>query len=111
MKSELTGIKYLVEIILSDYPDTRNSDKKLISFLWTRFYPEIVRTDSDNLRKFIYLSDMLDLPSPESIRRARQVIQNTEKRLVPTSEGVAKKRRMNVDEWREALGYYNLNTP
>jgi len=52
---------------------------------------------------FIPFEDFEKMPSFESIRRIRQHIQNTEKKLLPTDEKVRKQRKISEEEWRDWL--------
>ena len=43
-----------------------------------------------------------------SIERCRRKIQNDLGKYLPTKEKVARKRKMNIDEWRVAMGYATI---
>ena len=73
-----------VKTILENYPDTRNSDKKLIWEFWVQ---EMVVFSG-----FLSFENFIKATSPESIRRARQKIQQLYPELGPTSELVRKRR-------------------
>lgn len=85
-------------------PETRNSDITLMIELWKRFYPEEV------IGGGLYLKALYDLPRESDIGRVRRHIQGDETRPVairylPTSEQVAKQRRIN-----EAIWWLSMNT-
>jgi len=75
-----------VKTILENYPETRNSDKRLIWKFW-----EIEGATNGNV---IFFASFLKATSHESIRRARQLIQAKYPELQPTSELVRKQRRI-----------------
>lgn len=106
MIPQLKQIKERVEYVLEQVPEARNSDKVLIGLVWRKFYPDLIHTNLVS-KDYVFLSDLMHLPSPESIRRVRQKIQNTEGKYPPTSWEVARKRRFLESEWRLALGYTN----
>jgi hypothetical protein len=78
-----------LKTILENYPDTRNSDKRLI---WKFWEEEGLIDYGDAYGDFIKECDFLKATSPESIRRARQKIQQLYPELGPTSELVRKRR-------------------
>ena len=84
--------KKLIETILRDKPETRDNDKLLILYVWQakglRFTPEQVQ-------KF------KDMPSPETIRRGRQLLQ--EKGKYRASEEVEEKRYELYKETKQAI--------
>ena len=60
----------LVKEILTDYPETRDSDKKLIWNVWDEL--DFIDQSEYNC---IHYEDFMNAPSTESIRRCRQKIQ------------------------------------
>lgn len=109
-------LKSRVERILRDYPKARDSDVWLTIKLWTIYHPtriqggEIESADGVTIpagKKYIYLLDILDLPSEDKISRHRRFFQNTLKKYLPTSWEVAKTRKIKEKEWRE---YINSQT-
>jgi len=78
-----------IKNILENYPDTRNSDKKLI---WKFWEIEGSLDFGDAYGEFIKECEFLKATSPESIRRARQKIQQLHPELGPTSDQVRKRR-------------------
>lgn len=84
--------KKLIETILRDKPEARDNDKLLILYVWQakglRFTPEQVQ-------KF------KDMPSPETIRRGRQLLQ--EKGKYRASEEVEEKRYELYKETKQAI--------
>jgi hypothetical protein len=76
-------IRENVEAILAKHPGTRNDDKDLMLTYWE----EIDNVKLGNRFDFIFFAT-----SPESIRRARQLIQE-EGSYLPDDEVVAKRRR------------------
>lgn len=87
--------------ILTDFPQSRDSDQYLTIKLWCIFYPSRIHEDKENqLKKFVYLVDIMELPREDNVKRIRAIIQNEEHRFLPTSLEVAKQRRINEEEWR-----------
>ena len=76
-------ISRVVEMCLRDYPETRDSDRKLLVKVWEHcgFY----LSEAQRYKFF-------GIASPESIRRTRQKIQESGK--YPASERVSKSRRL-----------------
>ncbi len=85
---ELGQVKWLVEQILATDEQARNSDKYLIWKIMSRFTE-------------IPFEVFLNMPSMESIRRTRQIIQNKEGRYPPTDSEVMAKRKVREQEIRE----------
>ncbi len=73
-----------IKIILENRPETRNSDKRLIWYFWME---EGLATSFQ-----MFYADFAKATSPESIRRARQKIQQLHPELGPTSELIKKRR-------------------
>ena len=86
MKSEqIKTLKDRVGQILEMNPSTRNSDKELVQQVCGIYGYDPIRKAS-------------------AIERCRRYW-NGEGKYLPTMEEVARQRRMNIDEWRKALGY------
>lgn len=83
---QIKTIKAQVEYILKTRPETRNSDAELTEIV-TNFFEH---------------PDKLKIA--ETCRRTRQWF-NQHRQYLPTNEKVAKQRKINIDEWRVALGY------
>lgn len=91
-------VKQGVFTILESIPETRNNDKLLMLTFWERY-------DDADLSQPFGDSFMAAKTPPESIRRARQQIQNTGL-FLPTNESVLKTRRMLQ---QEATAYHATN--
>ena len=91
-------LKDQVEIILSDYPKTRDSDITLMIHLWNKFYSVHIKNTSGG--QGIFLSSLYTLPTQESIKRIRAIIQNDEHRFLPTDSRVRKRRRIKEENWK-----------
>ncbi len=101
-------LKEQIETVLKDSPPTRNDDVALTIGIWKKFYSDKIRQSTKDENVYgVYLHDIFFLPREDTIKRIRAVIQNEEGRYVPTNWAVAKKRQMNEQEWRKALGYNN----
>lgn len=81
-KKNLYKISDMVWQTLKMHPETRNSDRELISVIYSDFYGVFNQP-------FFKVMDRTDLPSFESIRRCRQKLQaeDEELRAVPDVEG------------------------
>lgn len=66
-------VKQKVETILEQYPETRDSDQKLIIYLWWYFNKEKMKHDGKNW--WVKLDDVLDLEKPDSLTRCRRKVQ------------------------------------
>ena len=95
--------------ILEKYPKARDSDQWLTIKLWCIFYPSRIKEEilpvpegeQPNVRKFVYLEDIMELPREDNVKRIRAIIQNVEHKFLPTTWEVAKQRKINEDEWKE----------
>ena len=96
-KDQIIKLKDKVAYCLELEPLTRNDDKILTWKLWHEFYGIGATITAGQFTKL--------LPSQAEIQRLRAVIQNDEKRFLPTSWEVAKGRGWQESEWRAALGY------
>lgn len=85
-----------VEYVLQNYPTTRNSDIELTIKIWAVYH---------NVGSSIAVRDLFSLPREDSIKRIRARIQNDQLKYLPTSEAVTRKRKMNIQVWRQRLGY------
>ena len=92
----INTIKHKVVKCLEKYEQARNSDKILIGVIAWEYYSHLI-----DRKKRIYLKDLHKLPSYETITRCRRLIQNTEKKLLPTSKSVLEKRGLLEEEHRE----------
>lgn len=97
---QIRGLREQVREILRDQGEARNSDKLLTVMLWKRHHSDLIQEGS-----FVYLQDILALPSEDAISRCRRQIQHDDQQYLPTSEAVAKARGWNIEEWKKALGY------
>lgn len=96
MKDEIQGLRQVVEDVMTEVESTRNSDKKLIFMVLNR---KKLITDTGH-GYFILKKNIPELPSFQSIRLVRQIIQNQEKRLLPTDPEVRRMRRINEEEMK-----------
>jgi len=96
VKEELRSIKERVEWLLKNYPETRNDDRYLI-ILYMRFF-----TPMRKYLSFVPYRVIKELPSFESIRRARQLIQEKGKYL-PTDPNVMRRRGRLMEAYRRGI--------
>lgn len=105
IKEKVKTTKEKVEKILSDFPETRNSDKKLIWVFWNR-EGYVYKNRLGNY--VIDTENFLSATKITTIVRVRSAIQNDEKRplkerYLPTDPDVAKQRKIAQKEWKEAM--------
>ena len=98
-KSKLYKVTRMVYETLEKYPDTRSDDRLLIYIIY-RDYCGVSAND-----KFANVIINKDLPSFESIRRARQKIQESNENLRGDKE--AEKARLSEQE--TYINFSNLN--
>lgn len=105
---EIKTLKAMVESVLQDIPETRNSDIMLTIEIWKRFYPEKMR--DLGTRMAVCVSDLYYLPREDNVKRARAFFQNDKSKYLPTDPKIAKARGINTDEWLTAMGYPTRST-
>lgn len=96
------GISRKVEDILKKYPETRNSDKLLITYLWKVNYPGAFKMDEQE-KWWVAVDSITDLPSTESIRRSRQSFQ-AKGQYLPTNPEVLRQRARNQKIMHDSHG-------
>lgn len=106
MAKRQNKIKDRVEAILKDNLKARDDDAYLTVLYWVTYTPQFIREDPNTLtregkpKKFLYLSDIIEnLPREDSIRRVRAVIQNVEKKYLPTTPEIRKRRKIAEEDW------------
>jgi len=99
--ARLKDVKNKVYFVLRDHEKARNNDGTLIAHLLNKHYTRFIRKDADG-EKVVRLKDFQHFPSFESIRRARQIIQNDDNEFLPTDPKVAKARRIKEEDYRNA---------
>src|SRR3990167_7678995 len=96
-KEELKEAYQLVESCLQE-ETCRNNDTYLLFQVWAKHTG----------REVFSIEDAFSLIKPETIRRVRQIIQNEEKRFLPTIPGVLAQRKFKEQEVRE---HFSQNQP
>ena len=102
------NLKVEVETILQNIPETRNCDIRLTIEIWKAFYPSKIlkrETVPEGSKLAIDLDSLFVLPREDNVKRWRAIFQNDLGKYLPTIWEVARKRKINVERWREALGY------
>lgn len=99
MAKRQSKLRTQIIAILRQYPQSRNSDQWLTLKLWCVYFPSRIKEDAQK-KKFVYLRDVLDLPREDHVKRIRAIIQNEEKRFLPTTLEVARQRQISEMEWR-----------
>lgn len=95
VQEEFGTAKELVEEVLNSDPRARNSDLWLILMVWKK---------KQHIDVYIPYNQVKDLMSPETIRRVRQKIQNTEGKYPPTDPKVAVRRHIREEIIRKMFG-------
>lgn len=88
---------------MREQEETRNNDTKLVFHVWKKLGLEIFIREHGVELKASFM-ELAEVPNFESIRRARQRIQNVENRFLPTEMGVIMRRRIREEQFRE---YYS----
>ena len=102
MSKKIDNLKSQVLKILADFPRSRDSDQWLTIKLWCIFYPSRIKIDAEK-KKYIYLTDIMEMPREDGVKRVRAIIQNEEKKFLPTTWEVAKQREINEEEWKNYI--------
>lgn len=103
----INTLKFQVESVLKDFPESRNSDITLLVELWKRYYPDSI-SNFVATGASISLDTLYSLPQEGAVGRIRRFIQNDktrtkELRYLPTNPEIIKQRRMSEDLWREEM--------
>ncbi len=108
----INELKRQIQQVLSDIPESRNSDITLTIEIWKRFYPQRIRTNAQG-KEGVYLDDLYYLPREDHIKRIRATFQKDKKQplYLPTDPAVAKQRRINEDVWKKHLNYMPPRKP
>lgn len=93
----------MVETILRNIPESRNSDITLMIEIWEKYYPNYIKKGSSGERG-VWLKDLYTLPREDSVKRLRAQF-NHDGKYFPTDWKIAKGRGIKEDVWRKELGY------
>jgi len=93
-------VRQHVEYLLEQYPQARDSDKTLLMLYWML----VDNVDMQSGRRALYDSFMERATPPESITRARRLIQ--EEGLYPSSKPVSEERRKRQEQFKDAVQTY-----
>lgn len=92
------------------YENPRNSDVSLMLQIWTVFYAKYLHiSESGEIGLAVNVENLYRLPREDNIKRYRAIIQNQEKKFLPTNPEVRRKRRTLEEDWYESLGYAKRN--
>lgn len=91
----------MVEDVLITSPKSRESDQYLTLTIWARYYTSKLRIDELG-KKWIKLSDIMDLPREDAVKRIRAKF-NEKGQYLPTNPKVIKQRRLNISKWKNTL--------
>lgn len=98
-------LRDMVETVLRDAEDTRNSDVTLTIEIWRRYYPEHILNTSKGEKSGLFLGSLYELPREDNVKRIRAKLQNEENKYLPTIEAVRVKRKISEESWYKYLGY------
>ena len=112
----MISLKKQILYCLEQYPETRNNDISLTIKVWLNFpaYNEdkgrnVKMIYSEKTKKYyVELSDLHWLQREDVIKRERAIIQNVEKRFLPTDPKIAEFRKRNgrgETKWLKEHGY------
>lgn len=90
LREELKRVKEIVRKILAEDEKARNSDKYLTYKVMKQF---------TNIA--IPFEEFEKIPTFESVRRTRQILQNREHLFMPTDEDIIQKRKSRQKEFKE----------
>lgn len=85
---------------MAKYPQARDSDKMLLMLYWK----VIDKVNMDGNGRELFDSFMKLATAPESITRARRLIQ--EEGLYPSSKAVSEERKKRQEDYRDAIQTY-----
>lgn len=98
----LKKLKNKTEYCLKNFPETRNSDVTLTLKIWKEFYSSmLLKREKDGLI-YVALNSIYDLPREDNVKRIRAKF-NENGLYLTDSEEVARKRKLNMDMWREFI--------
>lgn len=99
--AQLKDYKQKVRMVLEAHPQARNSDLTLMAHYLHTFRRHLVEYDSEG-KPYLYLNKFKEMASPETLIRARRIIQNDDNEFLPTSPAVRKARRIKEENYRNA---------
>lgn len=97
---EMSTMLQKVKICLCDHPETRNDDRLLTFSVW-KLCGYDVEAKEGLICFNLTVDDFFKLPRPESISRARRIVQNELLLYPPTNEEILKKRGIKREELKE----------
>lgn len=97
---ELKDYKDKVFKIMEEYPKARNNDLTLMAHYLKTYRSHLVKYDPEGV-PYIELRDFKNMALPETLIRARRIIQNTDNTLLPTDPKVIKARRIKEQNYRD----------
>lgn len=108
--AELKTYKQKVARVLAKWESARNNDGSLYAHYVNTYCPSLVRKDEDG-KPSIRLEDMKHLPSPDTVGRCRQIIQNVDNLYLPTDPKVRKARKIKEENYTNCEVREANNTP
>lgn len=88
---------------LEKCPETRDSDIKLLNWIWLNYYADCISKNEQG-EYVVRLIDLYRLPREDAVKRWRAKF-NEQGKYLPTDKEVLRKRRLNEENWRSSLGY------
>lgn len=108
--ASLKTLKGQIELMLANYPETRDSDITLMIRIWREYYPSRVLMLNGSY-PCVLLENLYDLPREDNIKRIRAKIQNVDGLYLPNSWEVASKRGIEKEKWETFMGYQRTGNP
>ena len=100
---QIKHLSAMVERVLSEWVEARNSDAYLAMMVWTTYFPQAFIIHEGHV--YVRARDIIGaLPREDAVGRIRRKFQERGKYL-PSKREVAIARKLNMDEWRVSLGY------
>lgn len=99
-------LKDQVKYVLSEYPETRNSDITLMIKVWELYFPSFIKQGATG-EKGVWLKDLYDLPREDNVKRIRAIFQNDFNQFLPSDPEVRRKRGIEEANWLE---FVRINT-
>lgn len=100
---EKRTLKYKVEEVLRNVPETRNSDILLTHKIWEIYHCSKLFSNGTGALS-VRLVDMYDLPREDNVKRIRAQF-NAQGKYYPTDWKIAEARGLKENEWRTFFGY------
>ncbi len=103
--ARIKDLKKKILRVLKEYPETRDCDIELTTRLWKEYYSHKIILRQADGKYYVALDDLFTLPREDHIKRIRAKIQNEENMYLPLKISTAKKRKISMDIWHNAMAF------